>query len=232
MKLLVLLALLIYYNNLPAQRLTLNANKHDSVYLKHPIKFDRKQLYLPLAVMLGGLAVNDGNPASIKRKIADLRNLHLPNFHTDIDDYLQFSPIAVVYGMDAYGYHARNDFLNRSAILLKGELLMSSVVFLSKSSINNLRPDGSTYNSFPSGHTAQAFAAATFLSEEYRHKYKWMPYVAYGAASCVGGFRMANNRHYISDVLMGAGLGILSMKIAYWTHQFKWNKRKRVKRDF
>jgi membrane-associated phospholipid phosphatase len=52
-----------------------------------------------------------------------------------------------------------------------------------------------------------------------------MPYAAYGLASTVGMMRMANNRHYISDVLLGAGIGILSMKASYWTHQYKWGKK-------
>jgi len=51
-----------------------------------------------------------------------------------------------------------------------------------------------------------------------------MPYAAYGVASGVGLLRVANNKHYISDVLIGAGIGILSMKAAYWTHQYKWKK--------
>ena len=53
-----------------------------------------------------------------------------------------------------------------------------------------------------------------------------MPYAAYGIAGSVGVMRMVNNRHYISDVLFGAGLGYLSMKLSYWTHQYKWNTKK------
>jgi membrane-associated phospholipid phosphatase len=51
-----------------------------------------------------------------------------------------------------------------------------------------------------------------------------MPYASYTVASSVGLLRVANNRHYISDVLVGAGIGYLSMKVAYWTHQYKWGK--------
>ena len=80
--------------------------------------------------------------------------------------------------------------------------------------------------SFPSGHTAQAFAAAAMLSEEYGYHYKWVPYLSYGIASTVGVLRMANNKHYLSDVLVAAGIGILSTKVAYWTHQYNWGKSK------
>ena len=64
------------------------------------------------------------------------------------------------------------------------------------------------------------------LAIEYGEQHKWVPYAAYGVATTVGVMRMANNKHYISDVLFGAGLGILSMKAAYWTHQYKWNRPK------
>jgi membrane-associated phospholipid phosphatase len=132
--------------------------------------------------------------------------------------------LAIAYGLDAAGVKSKTDIMNRSAILMKGELLMLGSVFVLKKYTHQLRPDGTTYNSFPSGHTAQAFAAATLLSEEYKDRFHWMPYAAYGLASGVGALRMANNRHYISDVLLGAGIGILSMKVAYWTHQYKWGR--------
>ncbi|MFC6102268.1 phosphatase PAP2 family protein [Olivibacter domesticus] len=197
-----------------------------SFYEQQPLNFRGGQLYAPISLMLSGFLANSNGPESLKMEIVEERNEHFANFHTGIDNYLQYAPIAAVYTMDAYGYKAKHDFVNRSAILFKGELMMSAIVFTAKSSFHNLRPDGSTYNSFPSGHTAQAFAAATFLAEEYGSTYKWMPYVAYSAATCVGGMRMANNRHYISDVLFGAGIGILTMKVAYWTHRFKWGKKR------
>ena len=99
---------------------------------------------------------------------------------------------------------------------------MLAIVEIVKKNTHILRPDGSDYYSFPSGHTAQAFATAVMLSQEYGYRYKWVPYLSYGLASTVGVLRMANNKHYLSDVLVAAGIGILSTKVAYWTHQYKW----------
>ena len=48
---------------------------------------------------------------------------------------------------------------------------------------------------------------------------------AYSVATGVGVLRIAHDKHYWSDVIFGAGLGILSTKIAYWTHQYQWNKK-------
>jgi membrane-associated phospholipid phosphatase len=186
------------------------------------------QVKLPAALILGGIALNTRPVLFVKKEIAEERNEHMPRFKTKIDNYLQYSPLVIAYGLDAFGVPSRTDLLNRSAILIKGEALMVGTVFFLKNHTGQLRPDGSDYESFPSGHTAQAFAAATFLSEEYKHRFKWMPYAAYGLASTVGVLRMANNRHYVTDVLLGAGIGTLMMKVSYWTHQYKWGRQRQA----
>ncbi|HRF16256.1 MAG TPA: phosphatase PAP2 family protein [Bacteroidia bacterium] len=202
---------------------TLNKN------LLSKTKFTVKQLYIPSSLIITGLALNGNSLESPKNEIVEERNEHWLKFRTHVDDYLQYSPIAIAYGLDAFGIKSKNDIPNRTAILLKGELGMIAITQLLKNTAHIQRPDQSNYASFPSGHTAQAFAAATFLNEEYKDRYKWMPYVSYGIATTVGVLRMANNKHYISDVLVGAGIGYLSMKISYWTHHYKWNRKKQIR---
>lgn len=203
----------------------ISAQGIDSIALQQRPVFRLRQLNVPVTLGLMGVFANGNGKESLKKEIAEERNERIAGFRTHIDNYLQFSPLLIAYGLDAAGFRSKTDLANRTAILLKGEALMFGTVSLLKNVTHQLRPDGSTYNSFPSGHTAQAFAAATFLSEEYKDRFTWMPYAAYGLASSVGMMRMANNRHYISDVLLGAGIGILSMKAAYWTHQYKWNRK-------
>lgn len=205
--------------------MSLQAQQKDSLSFHNYNRFRPNKTYIPLGLVFTGLAYSGKGEESIKNEVLEERNEHLPRFRTRIDDYLQFSPIVAAYTLDAMGIHSKTDLPNRTAILVKGELTMLGVVTLLKNTTHELRPDGSDYHSFPSGHTAQAFAAATFLSEEYKYRFKWMPYAAYGVASSIGLLRVANNKHYISDVLVGAGIGILSMKAAYWTHQYKWKKR-------
>jgi len=60
--------------------------------------------------------------------------------------------------------------------------------------------------SFPSGHTIAAFSAATVIARRYG-KHRWIPYVAYGAASLVGFSRLSLSAHFLSDVFMGGALG-------------------------
>jgi membrane-associated phospholipid phosphatase len=71
-----------------------------------------------------------------------------------------------------------------------------------------LKKDNSSFESFPSGHTTVAFAAATVFAMEYR-EYRIVPIIAYSAATAIGLSRIVQNQHWISDVLVGAALGFL-----------------------
>ena len=96
------------------------------------------------------------------------------------------------------------------------------------------RPDGSSRNSFPSGHTATAFMGAEFLRKEYWDVSPWIGVAGYAVAAGTGFFRMYNNRHWLTDVLTGAGIGILSTQAAYWLYPTitKTFFRKRYKNIF
>jgi len=203
-----------------------NAQQGDSLVLKKPVRFSANHLFIPAFLVMSGIGLNGSGEESIKNELVEERNEKIPRFKTKLDNYLQFSPIFLAYGFEAIGMRPKTDALNRSIILPKSELLMITSVSLLKNASHTLRPDGSAYTSFPSGHTAQAFAAAAFLSSEYGYRYKWVPYLSYGIASTVGALRIANNKHYLSDVVLGAGIGMLSTKVAYWTHRYKWAKHK------
>ena len=85
-----------------------------------------------------------------------------------------------------------------------------------KYTAKEMRPDGSTANSWPSGHTATAFVGATLLHKEYGlTRSPWWSVAGYGVATATGVMRVLNNRHWISDVMSGAGIGILSGELGY-----------------
>ena len=67
------------------------------------------------------------------------------------------------------------------------------------------------YSSFPSGHTTVAFAAATVFASEYRNK-PIVPIIAYSVASLIGVSRITENKHWTTDVFVGAALGFLTGK--------------------
>jgi hypothetical protein len=158
-------------------------------------------------------------------EVREERNEHMPNFQTKVDNYLMHAPIAMVYGLNIAGIKGQHDFKNRTLLLVKSEAIMLALTFSFKSLTKVRRPDDTDVESFPSGHTAQAFATATFMAKEYKEESVWYAIGAYGIATTVGAMRILNNRHWVSDVLAGAGIGILSTNIAYLTHRYKWKNK-------
>jgi hypothetical protein len=188
-----------------------------------PVAF-RRAVIAPILFTAAGLSTLDADNDD-NYEVQEERNKYIPNFRHRADDYLQHSPIMVVYGLNWLGVKGKNDFANRTAILIKSEMMVAVLTFSLKRITAVPRPDSKELTSFPSGHTAQAFAAATFMAREYGHKNIWYSIGAYTVATGVGAMRVMNNRHWMSDVLVGAGIGILSTNLAYLTHRHRWGKK-------
>lgn len=138
-----------------------------------------------------------------------------PLFAAHVDDYMQFAPAVAVYGLHLAGIKGKNSLMDATGIYLLSEVIMGASVSSLKSLTHRERPNHSGFNSFPSGHTANAFAAAEFLNQEYKDVSPWYGYAGYTVATATGVLRMYNNKHWLSDVVAGAGFGILSTKVAY-----------------
>lgn len=149
--------------------------------------------------------------------VRGLRNDYLPHFRHRFDDYLQFAPLATQLGMFTLGLRGESRSLGQvlTTDALAIGLMMTSVT-LGKQLTRVERPDGSARNSYPSGHTAMAFTAATLLHLEYGRQYPWLSALGYLSAGAVGFGRIANNRHWLGDVLTGLNVGILSGELAYY----------------
>lgn len=137
-----------------------------------------------------------------------------------IDDFSQYAPAASVYTLNAFGVKGKHNFRDRTVIMATSYLIMSATVLGMKSITKIERPDGTSKNSFPSGHTATAFAGAELMYQEYKDQSVWYGVAGYAVATGTGIFRMYNNRHWLTDVAAGAGIGILSTKIAYWINPY------------
>ena len=135
-----------------------------------------------------------------------------------IDNYLQFVPAAAVYGLNIAGVKGKNNFRDRSCIFLMSNIFLNVTVSSVKKLTQEQRPDGSSFASFPSGHTAEAFANAEFLRQEYKEVSSWYGIAGYVTATATGVLRMYNNKHWLSDVIAGAGVGMASTRLAYWLY--------------
>ncbi len=143
-----------------------------------------------------------------------------PNFKVSAENYFQFAPIAAVYGLNLIGVDGKHDFVDRTLLLgLSGSILALSG-YTTKYATHRLRPNGADYLSFPSGHTSLVFMGAEYLAQEYGDKSILYPILGYTIAATTGVFRMYNRDHWFSDVVTGAGLGILSTKTAYLIYPY------------
>jgi len=185
-----------------------------------------KASVVPLALVTAGVIVETVPPHTVfsKERIQQHVQDKMNGFTTSADDYLQFAPIVALYSFKLAGVKSRSDLLNQMIVTAKSEMLVASIVYGMKQFIHDTRPDGTEDNSMPSGHAAQAFVSATLLDMEYRDASPWISIGGYLCAATTGYLRVANNRHWASDVLIGAGIGIASVKLVYLTHRYKWGK--------
>ena len=140
----------------------------------------------------------------------------LTNFKTGIDDYSQYFGPALTLGLKVGGVEGRSDWGRFLASAAMSYGIMAGIVNGIKYTAKEMRPDGSQANSWPSGHTATSFVGATILHKEYGlTRSPWYSIAGYGVATATGVMRVLNNRHWVSDVLSGAGIGIMSTEIAY-----------------
>lgn len=135
---------------------------------------------------------------------------------TTVDDYLQYVPLVSVYGLSLLGAEAKHNYVDRTLEVGIAGVAMVGIVGSAKYFIDKERPDGSDLNSFPSGHAAKVFMGAELVRIEYGDDYPWLAVGAYTIATATGALRVYNNHHWISDVIAGAGVGILSARIGYW----------------
>ncbi len=169
-----------------------------------------------LAYGLTGLA--DDEARGIDKEIKEELWSEHPHRLLHVDNYLQFAPAIAVYGLNLAGIQGRHNLRDRSMLYVLSNLVMNATVFPVKKIAGRLRPDLSDRYSFPSGHTAEAFVSAEFMRQEYKDVSPWYGITGYAMAITTGYLRMYNNKHWLSDVVAGAGIGIASTRVAYWLY--------------
>jgi membrane-associated phospholipid phosphatase len=185
-----------------------------------PYKFMDDLTFVGVPLFVAGWAVKgDKAMFRVNQKAEDggKKNTQLlTDFKTGIDDYTQFFGPAMVVGLKLGGYEGRSDWPRLLASAGMSYAIMAGFVNGIKYTAKEMRPDGSTANSWPSGHTATAFVGASLLHKEYGlTRSPWWSVAGYGVATATGVMRVLNNRHWISDVMSGAGIGIMSTELGY-----------------
>ncbi|MEN8137185.1 MAG: phosphatase PAP2 family protein [Bacteroidota bacterium] len=178
-----------------------------------------KKSILPTTLIGAGLLIN--NSHFEKNLQTKLRNKVGNEFEYHIDDVTQYIPIVELYLADALKIEAKNHWFDQTKYLLISNTITAAITHGLKHSISKVRPNGSADNSFPSGHTSFAFTNATVLYNEFSSTSPLLAYSGYAFATTTGVFRMINNKHWFSDVLVGAGIGILVTNLVYYFEPLK-----------
>lgn len=185
--------------------------------LSSPYRFRWKQLIAPAALItVGTVGMEAGWFKGINNEFSpvDPHDVSKP-----VDDIIQYTPVAGLYALKLCGVRSRDSYVDISLLLAMSWIISAGTVQCIKHTVSVWRPDGTTDNSFPSGHTATAFMGAEMMRMEYGDN-PWVAYSGYAFAAATGALRIHHKRHWFTDVLAGAGIGILSTHVAYWLYPY------------
>lgn len=140
------------------------------------------------------------------------------HIQTSLDDYLRNVPAYASIGLSLAGVKGQHSTLNQALLFGLTYTINNTLTSNIKQLTHVTRPNGATFDSFPSQHTSAAFSAARMLDKEYGERSAWYSVGGYTVATVTGGLRIAKDNHWLSDVMAGAGVGLLSTELAYWVY--------------
>lgn len=143
------------------------------------------------------------------------RSVVADTFRTHVDDYIHYAPIIMMYAADLFRIPAKNTVWNQTKYLIMSEAITSGIVWSLKIGLGIQRPNNGTYNAYPSGHTSQAFVQSQVFFNEFRETAPLFAASGYLFAISTGALRVLNNRHWVPDVLLGAGIGMIVTNLIY-----------------
>lgn len=173
---------------------------------------DAMQRWIPMAA--GGAIMGGG---TLARQIYPHDYRVTPTYERSHrgTEVLQYIPMAMPWVMKAAGAPTASGW-GRMAVSHGAALaIMAGAVSSLKDACHSVRPDGSDPHSFPSGHSAWAFMGATMAARELGGISPWYTIGAYALATGVAVERAIDMHHYPTDVMAGAGIGILATQIGY-----------------
>ena len=218
----LLIALFIFFSNTAMAQDTMRVSgsathslikseQHNGNYLKPPA------LIIPVSFLLYGSLkpavtgiqrLDDDIMAQVKKRY--------PDFHTHADNYLMWAPSASVYMMDAFKVKTKHSFQEHLILDAGSIIITGGIGYVMRKISANIAAYNTQGTEYPSGHTANVFRGAEIVHQELKGSHELLSYSGYVVATTVGVLRIYNKNHLLSEVLAGAGLGILSTKLTYW----------------
>jgi len=196
--------------------LSVSGQRLDSLTCGYPHRMQWGQVVAPSLLMGSGALISF---TSLHNSIdANLHNWMQRDGHQrcEIENVIQYVPISSVMLLKACGLETKHNWRDIVCLGTGSAILSLALSHGMKYAFHVERPYLGVYTSFPSGHTTTAFFGAEMLRREFGDEYPAIAITGYAVATSVALLRMYNNRHWASDVLAGAGLGILSTSLMYW----------------
>ncbi len=178
-----------------------------------------KKMILPASLLTLGFILNKSKQEKDLNK--SILKTVKTDFYTNADDYLVLTPGVIAIAANIAGIKAKNHWFDQGKNVFIAVTSTYLITTGLKQIFHKTRPDLSNNYAMPSGHSALSFAAATVLYEEYKDSNQTIAYSGFATSSAVVYLRMANNRHWISDTLVGAGIGIAVAKLVYLIEPLK-----------
>jgi hypothetical protein len=129
-----------------------------------------------------------------------------------LDICLRWAPLLSLFALDAIEDEPKDKLEKHMIDAVTGIIILNAVVLPLKNIVTRIRPNGSL-KSFPSRHTATSFLGSEMLWQELKDKHPAWGYAGYMVAAGTAAMRLYHNKHWFSDVLTGAAIGILSVKL-------------------
>lgn len=156
------------------------------------------------------LDINEVN--KLDKKIHD----YLPESNTKgsnpVDTFLKYSPFILLLILHREGFKTKSRFKKFFLKMLIGTIMLEIASNVLKASIKRVRPNGQPH-SFPSLHTATCIFGAEILRSELKENYPGVSSSGYVISAITALLRMYHNKHWFSDIVAGALLGLTTYKL-------------------
>jgi len=126
------------------------------------------------------------------------------------------------------GTRTKNKFMGRIVMILVSEIILNSFVQPFKKLFRRRRPHSLLkFNSFPSGHTATSFSGAQIFYSEVSNYSHALSAEGYIIAILTAAIRLYERKHWLSDVIAGAVIGIISAGLSQLIYEEVLNNKHR-----